>query len=562
MIIQLNVIKRAITHLLYKLFAAESVLDQLSKKQEEVEKKNNLLLEKRGEFKNLMDNFPDGVLIHRDGIILYTNPKMREYLKYERSFEMLGHSIYDLIVPPEHVELIKERSQKLDSGTVTVNPLIEFELLTKIPGERFSCEGTSVPMTIDGDKCIAVTFRDLSDRKKLQMHKMATDRMLALGNLAAGVGHEINNPLCYVMMNMELVKENLTNGKMKECEKQLDVIQKGLVRIKTVVSDLKTVSRGSADEVITKVDVNGVIDSILGIVKNEIQHRAVLKCSLASVETILIDETRLAQVLLNVIINAAHSIDAGAVDQNLIEVKTFMNSLGQVVIEISDTGSGMSLEVQKKIFEPFFTTKAVGKGTGLGLSICQNIVNRFHGIIEFKSEIGQGTVFQVIFPAADAAVVPNRFEKDEMTAGIANKGQVLIIDDDAELLEVLQEIVSIKHECVGFTNAQTAIEVLKENNAFDVIVCDLMMPKMSGIQFYAALKQFAPHYLSRVIFLTGGSFTEDTDRFLAMPEITFFEKPIDTKLFLKAIETQVSQNSWENPVPKTTLLNSPLKKTG
>ena len=84
-----------------------------------------MLLEKRGEFKNLMDNFPDGVLIHRDGIILYTNPKMREYLKYERGFEMLGHSIYDLIVPPEYVELIKKRGQNLISGLETVNPLID-----------------------------------------------------------------------------------------------------------------------------------------------------------------------------------------------------------------------------------------------------------------------------------------------------------------------------------------------------------------------------------------------------------------------------------------------------
>ena len=149
-----------------------------------------------------------------------------------------------------------------------------------------------------------------------------------------------------------------------------------------------------------------------------------------------------------------------------------------------------------------------------------------------------------------------------MSTSTANKGQVLIIDDDAELLEVLQEIVSIKHECVGFTNAQAAIEILKDNNTFDVIICDLMMPKMSGIQFFEALRQFAPHYLSRVIFLTGGSFTEDADRFLAKPEIAFFEKPIDTKLLLKAIETLVSQNSWENPVPKSVPSNLPLKKTG
>ncbi len=540
------------------LASSKTLLEQISNKQLEIEKKNNLLLEKRGEFKNLLDNFPDGVLIHRDGIILYTNPRLREYLKYEQSFEMLGQSVYDIMVPPEFVDIVKKRTQDLISGVVAVNPLMEFELLTKISGERFSCEVSSVPMTIDGDKCVAVTFRDLSDRKKLQIYKMTTDRMTALGHLAAGVGHEINNPLCYVMMNLELVKDNLAAAKIRDYNKQISAIQKGLERIKTVVSDLKTVSRVSPDNAVTHVDVNDVIESVLGIVKNEIQHRAVLKCSLTSVEPIWIEETRLAQILINLAINAAHSIPIGDTNQNCVGVKTFMNNKNQVVIEISDTGSGMSKDIQKKIFDPFFTTKAAGKGTGLGLSICHNIVNQFNGTIEFKSELGKGTVFQVVFPASEATKNIIKLDQAEMKkdSKAASKGQVLIIDDDVELLDVLQEIVSTNHDCLAFTNAQAALDILKENNTFDCIICDLMMPKMSGLQFYNALKQTAPHYLNRVIILTGGSFTEETDNFLNLPEITVLEKPIDTTLLLKAIQSFVIQNSSNG------LVNLPIKKAG
>ncbi len=538
--------------------ASRSFLEQLIQSQDQVLKTNTLLFQKQKEFKSLINNFSEGVCIHKDGIILYVNHVLTKNLKYQSSLELIGCSIYDVMVAPEFVETVKKRSFALSTSEDFVNPLMEFEVLTRNPEIRFFAEVTSMSIVLDNEKCAIVIFRDVSERKKLQAQTMTADRMIALGHVAAGIGHEINNPLCYVMLNIEMLAESLAAHDLTNSTKQIATIQKGLGRIKTIISDLKSVSRGTADEVLTNVDVNSVLESVLAITRNDIQTRAILKYSPSVVEPIYIDETRLAQVLLNIIINASQAIQIGMVDENLIQVKTYMNSHHQVVIEISDTGTGMSEDVQKRIFEPFFTTKAIGVGTGLGLAICQNIVNQFHGTIELKSMPNVGTVFHIIFPASEEVMTMKSNAIDIQPKNKKLKGQVLMIDDDADLLEVLEEIVSVNHDSICFTNAQTALEVLKDNATYDCIICDLMMPKMSGIEFFSSLKKVAPHYLERIIFLTGGSVNAETDQFLASPGITYCEKPINTKLLLKKIADHVeSSKKLQTDAPETI-----LKKAG
>ncbi len=521
------------------VFSIQSLFQELEIRQAEINEKNRLLLAKSDEFKSLIENSPDGVLIVQQNVIVYVNPRMLQYLKYSSCDELIGQTIFEKIVPPELIEFAKTEMQKLNSEGSLVSPLMEFETLTRIPGERFACETTAVPINFNGVKSMAVTFRDLSDRKKLQAHMMTTDRMVALGQLAAGVGHEINNPLCYVMMNVQLLIEQLKENNLTAYDRPVLTIQKGLERIKTVVGDLKTVSRGTTDEAVTHVDMNSVMESVLSMAQNEIQHRAILKYSPTLTEPIWIDETRLAQVLLNILINAAHSIPAGHADLNIIEVKTYMNDADYVVAEIKDSGCGMSEDVLKRIFEPFYTTKPMGSGTGLGLAICQSIVNQFHGAITVESLEGMGTIFRVSFPPAKPEILEN--VPDIPSAAVSESlGQVMIIDDDEELLEVLQEVVSIKHDCVGFTNPRAALDVLKNNQTFDCIICDLMMPKMSGLQFHKTIAEHAPHYLNRIIFLTGGSFTAETDAFLKSPEIVYCEKPVDTRVLLGAIQKRIA----------------------
>ncbi|OFZ31309.1 MAG: hypothetical protein A2622_01595 [Bdellovibrionales bacterium RIFCSPHIGHO2_01_FULL_40_29] len=543
------------------VFYMNSLLRELTIQQEEISEKSLALLKRQGEFQNLIENFQDGVFIHCFGEIRYANPKIVEFLGYEHNLELVGHSIFEKIIPPENVEMVQVRMMHLMSSSEQniSNPPVEIQFITK-SGGKFNSEATAVPITFQGQRCVAVTVRDLSDRKKLQAHLMTTDRMTALGQLAAGVGHEINNPLTYVMMNLEMLTNMMTSDHITGYEKQLAAIQKGLERIRSVVKDLKKVSRYSEEESLTNVDVNTVLDSVLSMAKNEIQQRALCNFERGDVPPIWIDETRLAQVLLNLLVNAAQAIEPGDIENNSIEIKTSINENQQVCIEISDTGAGMSPEVQKRVFEPFFTTKPIGTGTGLGLPICQNIVNQFKGHMEFESKVGEGTKFRVLFPISAHLELPQTTESVDVESRKMQQGQILLIDDDSDLLAVLQEVISTKHDCVGFTDARMALDTLHNNDSFDGIICDLMMPTMSGMQFYSMLKEVAPQYLSKIVFMTGGSFTSETDEFLSQPNIRYCEKPVDTKILMDIIQSMIQPPKLESTSLESTDIKVTAKK--
>src|SRR3989344_604851 len=396
------------------VFYMNSLLRELTIQQEEISEKSLAILKRQGEFQNLIENFQDGVFIHCFGEIRYANPKIVEFLGYEHNLELVGHSIFEKIIPPENVEMVQVRMMHLMSSSEQniSNPPVEIQFITK-SGGKFNSEATAVPITFQGQRCVAVTVRDLSDRKK--------------------------------------------------------------------------VSRYSEEESLTNVDVNTVLDSVLSMAKNEIQQRALCNFERGDVPPIWIDETRLAQVLLNLLVNAAQAIEPGDIKNNSIEIKTSINENQQVCIEISDTGAGMSPEVQKRVFEPFFTTKPIGTGTGLGLPICQNIVNQFKGHMEFESKVGEGTKFRVLFPISAHLELPQTTESVDVESRKMQQGQILLIDDDSDLLAVLQEVISTKHDCVGFTDARMALDTLHNNDSFDGIICDLMMPTMSGMQFYSIL---------------------------------------------------------------------------
>src|SRR3989344_3134497 len=538
-----------------------SLLRELTIQQEEISEKSLALLKRQGEFQNLIENFQDGVFIHCFGEIRYANPKIVEFLGYEHNLELVGHSIFEKIIPPENVEMVQVRMMHLMSSSEQniSNPPVEIQFITK-SGGKFNSEATAVPITFQGQRCVAVTVRDLSDRKKLQAHLMTTDRMTALGQLEAGVGHEINNPLTYVMMNLEMLTNMMTSDHITGYEKQLAAIKKGLERIRSVVKDLKKVSRYSEEESLTNVDVNTVLDSVLSMAKNEIQQRALCNFERGDVPPIWIDETRLAQVLLNLLVNAAQAIEPGDIENNSIEIKTSINENQQVCIEISDTGAGMSPEVQKRVFEPFFTTKPIGTGTGLGLPICQNIVNQFKGHMEFESKVGEGTKFRVLFPISAHLELPQTTESVDVESRKMQQGQILLIDDDSDLLAVLQEVISTKHDCVGFTDARMALDTLHNNDSFDGIICDLMMPTMSGMQFYSMLKEVAPLYLSKIVFMTGGSFTSETDEFLSQPNIRYCEKPVDTKILMDIIQSMIQPPKLESTSLESTDIKVTAKK--
>jgi signal transduction histidine kinase len=379
-----------------------------------------------------------------------------------------------------------------------------------------------------------------AERQRLQAQLMVSDRLASIGTLAAGVAHELNNPLAAIMANVDLVTEALRElppfERSDELLACLTDAHDAADRMRHIIGDLKLFSRAE-DAARGPVDVHRVLDVVLRMAGNEIRHRARLLRQLSPVPPVFGNESRVAQVFLNLIINAAQSIAEGNTAGNEIRVATSVNSDGKVVVEVTDTGCGMSEDVKRRLFTPFFTTKPVGQGMGLGLSICHYIVQAMGGSITVESTEGSGSTFRVTLPAATGPL-PRRATAPA-TAGQSRRGRLLVIDDEPIVGRAMQRVLEAQHDVVVMTRAQQALEAIANGQHFDAILCDVMMPEMSGIDFYTELAQRFPAVTSRVIFLTGGAFTARSREFLDTVAAPYLDKPCNMQALLALVDERV-----------------------
>ncbi len=375
-----------------------------------------------------------------------------------------------------------------------------------------------------------------AERKAMQEQIMISERMASMGTLAADVAHDINNPLASVMANLELAQRDIAAlGERKNIASELNEVKEELRdayeaadRIRNIVRGMKIFSRSESDKK-TAVDVHEIMDSILRMAWNEIRHRAQLVKNYGSVSFVEANESKLGQVFLNIVVNAAQAIEAGHAQDNAIRISTHMGDKGDVIIETEDTGCGMSEEVLKKIFTPFFTTKTGGLGTGLGLSICHRIVTELGGSIEVKSKVGKGSVFSISLPSAGTGLLKVNPPVEAHVITAKRRGKILVIDDEPMITKALEHILSNDHDVVAYNNASDALQCIASGNRFDVILCDLMMPEMMGEDFHDKLKSIASDQVERIIFLTGGSFTAKARAFLDATSNEYLEKPFEAK---------------------------------
>jgi PAS domain S-box-containing protein len=252
------------------------------------------------------------------------------------------------------------------------------------------------------------TEQDVTEKRLVEARIILGERLASVGTLAAGVAHEINNPLAYVSMNLELILEEVRSiggaspsGRMRELEELTREARHGAERVRKIVSGLKAFSRADSERRAIH-DVHQVIDLALNMSFNEIRHRARLVKDYGEPPPVEADESRLGQVFVNLLVNAAQAIPEGQADRNEIRIVTRAED-ERALIEVHDSGTGIPADVLGRIFDPFFTTKPVGVGTGLGLSISHSIVTALGGEITVHSELGKGTTFRVALPGCARA---------------------------------------------------------------------------------------------------------------------------------------------------------------
>jgi PAS domain S-box-containing protein len=415
-------------------------------------------------------------------------------------------------------------------------------------------DGTPVDMqlavvpVVDGASASGHYFfmRDLTDRRRMENQLIFAGRMAAVGTLAAGVAHEINNPLAYIVANIDFVRHQVTTiasklvrggaGRdaagddlghaLEETGEALAEARQGTERVRNIVRDLRVFARGDENQS-GPVALRRVLDSSINIAWNEIRHRARLVKDYGDTPMVEANESRLGQVFLNLLLNAAHAIPEGATESNEIRVSTRTDERGYAVVEVRDTGAGVPEAIRDRIFDPFFTTKSKSEGTGLGLWICSGILSGLGGDIAVDSENGRGSTFRVTLPPVRLETGATPTATRPVVEPELSGGKMLIVDDEPMILGALRRsfIADYHVTCVG--DGRRALERINRGERYDVILCDLMMPEMTGMDLHAELTKLAPDQVERVVFVTGGAFTPRAREFLERVPNARVEKPID-----------------------------------
>ncbi len=381
---------------------------------------------------------------------------------------------------------------------------------------------------------------------ELHERLLAATRLASVGTLAAGVAHEINNPLTWVSTNLHYVLEQLAEAPtalrpedLAEFRKVVADALQGASRIEAIVKAMRSLGGPERTEEAHDINVRREPLDAIQMARNQVIQKAALRIDLPEdLPSARAKTNELGRVFLNLLINAAQAIPDGEARRHTVSVRA-RSVTGEVEVEVSDTGTGISPAVRSRIFDPFFTTKPVGVGTGLGLSIARSIVEGAGGRIDVETAEGRGATFRVRLPSVAPVVTTVRAHEPGAVLP-PKRRRVLVIDDEPLVAGSLRRSLSRVHDVTVLTSPPEALRLIDAGERFDAILCDFMMPEMDGVAVYEALAARGSQLLRRLAFMTGGVFGDRTTGFLAEHDVVIVPKPIDMKALHMVVETLAS----------------------
>jgi len=365
------------------------------------------------------------------------------------------------------------------------------------------------------------------------------DHLAAVSTLAAGAAHQLNAPLTSATINIEHVLRELrvvlsqgalmaddseVIGRLSAVLEALVEALDGMTRIREVVRNLLIFSRGTI-EAPALVDVRSVVESSIQMALHEIEPRARLVRALADAPPVEANQAQLGQAFLNLVINAAQAIPEGDGRQHEVRVATYTDETGNAIVEVSDTGVGISPDVLPRVFDPFFTSRRPGEGAGLGLSVSFGTVKSLGGTIHVSSEPGRPTVFRVVLPAAKGWRASSSSASHEPAE--PERKRLIVVDGQRHVGDALERALSGMADVEATTDGRAVVERLAAGDRWDMILCDLLMPETSGMDLYREALRVAPDAAASVVFMTAGAFTPRARAFLKGVGNPCLEKPLD-----------------------------------
>jgi PAS domain S-box-containing protein len=489
-------------------------------------------------FRLLFELAPDAVWINDGTRLLYANPGAVKMLGYDTVEELLAIDPRRIVHPDDHASMIARTREMM----ATNRPLPSHEYRTcRRDGTILVTEVQSMPIEWDGRKALLGIARDVTARKEMETRLARSERLAALGTLLAGIVHELNNPLAYVLLGIDQALGSLErmafSPELAALGELLREVRGGTSRVASIVGQLRSSSRPDAPDR-GLIDLREVIGATLRLAGNELRHRARLITEFAEAPRVVGSATRLEQVFLNLLVNAGQSFVAGSSD-NEIRISLRRGEGNTAVVEVTDNGSGIAADVLPRIFDPFFTTKAVGVGMGLGLSLCHGIVTSHGGSLDVDSVPGRGTRFTVTLPVGQLSLGTIESPDEGPARALAGspRRRVLIVDDEISLASMIGRMLEDDFDVETASSAAQALEILRRGTQpFHVVLCDLMMPQMNGIDFYRAVADLLPELVERFVFMTGGAFTPWAAKFLESSHRPCLEKPFDYRMLRDVLQ--------------------------
>ncbi|HVU49824.1 MAG TPA: PAS domain S-box protein [Polyangia bacterium] len=484
--------------------------------------------------RQLIEHAPDAVWINDGRRLVFANSTAARMLRYP-SVEALLAADVTQIVAPEDQPAMRERMQEM-MRTGTSLPPRDYRTLRR-DGSSILCEVQAMPIEWEGRPGLLGFARDVTSRKEMEARLAQSERLAALGTLLAGIAHEMNNPLAYALLGIEQAMAQLARlqapaEEVAKLRETLDSALHGATRVSAVVNQIRASSRPEVGER-GPVDVRALLEAALRVTHNEIHHRARLVTDLGDVPpgAVTGNAQRLEQVFLNLLVNAVQALPDGRAEN---EVRVVLRALSpqEISIEVSDNGPGIPDDARSRIFDPFFTTRPDGLGLGLSLSICHGIVTSHGGTITVDSAPGRGSTFRIVLPAK--LPQPAAAARPAAPASGAARRRVLVIDDETALAAMIRRVLSKECDVDLAVDGHEGLERLGAG-AYDVVLCDLMMPDMTGMDLFAEVARRHPGVERRFIFMTGGAFTPRATEFLAQVSNRRLEKPFETATLKAAV---------------------------
>jgi PAS domain S-box-containing protein len=501
-----------------------------------------VLRRSQASFRELIECLPSGLTVLTGGRVVYANPAMARLSGVSQQ-ALLGKTLDGFLGPLLGAGEWPKLREALPAEEALLAP--RDARLLRPSGEAIPVELARLPVVFDGQPGSLWIARDLTERNLLQSRLMLAERMASLGMVAGTVAHDINNPLSYVLANLHhlegdvLPRLPLAEAERSEVRTLLGDIRHGAQSFRDIIQQLRVFSHG-VKEGREPVEVHRVLESSLRMVQHTLRQRARLVRDYTQPLTVAADEGKLGQVFMHLLINAAEALPEGDVEHQQIRLVTKPQG-HQVAIEFHDTGAPIPPERREKVFEPFFTDTPRGVDTGLGLSVCRSLVTDLGGRLELES--GPGRVFRLLLPVPERQAVAS--PPPVSLGSLPRRGRILIVDDERMVGVAIRRALQREHEVVVMTEAREALERLAGGDPFDIILCDMMMPEMSGMELHEELSRVSSQVAGRMVFLTGGAFTPRAREFLGRVGNPCMEKPFLPEELRQLVQSLLA--TWPPP---------------